>query len=51
MSAKFTHLDLHSEYSLLDGASRVKDIAKGAQRLPASEIKSILTTICLTTHL
>ena len=33
MSAKFTHLHLHSEYSLLDGASRVKDIAKRVKEL------------------
>lgn len=26
----FVHLHLHSEYSLLDGACRIKDIAKAA---------------------
>ena len=33
MSVKFTHLHLHSEYSLLDGASRIKDIAKRVKEL------------------
>lgn len=29
----FTHLHVHTEYSLLDGASRIKDIAKRAKEL------------------
>ena len=29
----FVHLHLHSEYSLLDGACRIKDIAKKAKEL------------------
>ena len=28
----FTHLHVHTEYSLLDGASRIGDIAKAAKR-------------------
>ncbi|HAN09054.1 MAG TPA: DNA polymerase III subunit alpha [Clostridiales bacterium] len=30
---KFTHLHVHTEYSLLDGASRIKDIIKRAKEL------------------
>jgi DNA polymerase III subunit alpha len=28
MVAKFVHLHVHSEYSLLDGAGRIKDLVK-----------------------
>ena len=30
---KFTHLHLHTEYSLLDGACRVKELIKRAKEL------------------
>ncbi len=39
----FTHLHVHSEYSLLDGASRVEDIVKRAKELGQ-------TSIALTDH-
>ena len=29
----FTHLHVHTEYSLLDGASRIKDVVKRAKEL------------------
>jgi len=29
----FTHLHLHTEYSLLDGANRIKELAKGVKQL------------------
>src|SRR3989304_2209738 len=31
MSANFVHLHTHSEYSLLDGASRIKDLVNKAK--------------------
>ena len=31
--SNFVHLHLHSEYSLLDGACRIKDIVKRAAEL------------------
>ena len=45
MSAKpdFVHLHLHTEYSLLDGAIRVKDLFKKVTELGAGEI--LLTSI------
>jgi DNA polymerase III subunit alpha len=33
MSASFVHLHLHTEYSLLDGMIRIKDLAKRAKEL------------------
>ncbi len=33
MSRGFIHLHVHSEYSLLDGASRIEDLAKRAKDL------------------
>ena len=30
MSASFTHLHVHTEYSLLDGAARVGELVKAA---------------------
>ena len=30
--SQFTHLHLHTEYSLLDGANRIKDLAKTLQK-------------------
>ena len=33
MTAEFVHLHVHSQYSLLDGALRVKDLAAGAKKL------------------
>ena len=37
MSAEFVHLHVHSEYSMLDGALRIKDLVKecGALAMPA----------------
>ncbi|MBQ5954975.1 MAG: PHP domain-containing protein, partial [Firmicutes bacterium] len=29
----FTHLHLHTEYSLLDGAARIKDVVSRAKEL------------------
>lgn len=34
----FTHLHLHTEYSLLDGACRIKDVIKEAKRLNQTSI-------------
>lgn len=31
--AKFTHLHLHTEYSLLDGANKIKALAKKVKEL------------------
>ncbi len=33
MSLKFTHLHLHTEYSLLDGANKIKELAKRLKEL------------------
>ncbi len=33
MTSDFVHLHVHSEYSLLDGACRVKDIVRRAKEL------------------
>ena len=33
MTADFVHLHVHSEYSLLDGASRIKDLVQKAVEL------------------
>ena len=37
-NAQFAHLHLHTEYSLLDGANRLKDLAKRAKELGFSAI-------------
>ena len=34
----FVHLHVHSEYSLLDGANRIKDLPKKAKELGMSAI-------------
>ena len=34
----FTHLHVHTEYSLLDGAARIKDLVSRAKELGPSEI-------------
>ena len=34
----FTHLHLHTEYSLLDGANRIKDVVKYAKELGQTSI-------------
>ena len=34
----FTHLHVHSEYSLLDGACRIKDMIKKVKELGQSSI-------------
>lgn len=31
--SKFVHLHIHSEFSLLDGANRIKDLPKRAKEL------------------
>src|SRR5574344_1413663 len=36
--SKFVHLHIHSEYSLLDGANRIKDIPKRAKELGMDSI-------------
>lgn len=43
MAAKFVHLHVHSEYSLLDGAGRIKDLVKRACELE-------MPAIALTDH-
>ena len=35
---KFVHLHIHSEYSLLDGANRIKDLPKRAKELGMDSI-------------
>ena len=39
--SNFTHLHLHTEYSMLDGANRIKDLAK---ELKAQGVKSVAMT-------
>lgn len=38
MSASFTHLHLHTEYSLLDGANRIEDLAKNIKSLGMNSV-------------
>ena len=38
MAAEFTHLHVHSEYSLLDGYSNTKELAKHAAKLGMSSL-------------
>ena len=41
MSAEFVHLHVHSQYSLLDGAVKVKDLVK---RVGAAGMKAVAVT-------
>ena len=43
MAPDFVHLHVHSEYSLLDGAARLKDLVKNAAALG-------MTSLALTDH-
>jgi DNA polymerase-3 subunit alpha len=38
VAADFTHLHVHSEYSLLDGYSKTKELAKYAAKLGMSSL-------------
>nr|WP_086303885.1 PHP domain-containing protein [Campylobacter sp. P0134] len=38
MSLDFTHLHLHTEYSLLDGANKIKTLAKRLKEMKIDKI-------------
>ena len=40
---KFTHLHLHTEYSLLDGANKIKPLAKKVKKMG-------MTSVAMTDH-
>lgn len=45
----FTHLHVHTEYSLLDGSSKIKEITKRAAELGMDSLA--ITTMVLCTEL
>ena len=56
MDCPFVHLHVHTQYSLLDGASRIKELVRRAKELGQTAMamcsclrpaRSITTTICL----
>ena len=42
---EFTHLHVHTEYSLLDGSSKIKEIVKRAKELGMEACKNLLAQI------
>ena len=44
---QFTHLHLHTEYSLLDGANKIKPLAKKIQKLGMTSVAMTDHEICL----
>ena len=42
----FVHLHLHTEYSLLDGACRIKDVAKGQKNSVCIALLLLTTVQC-----
>ena len=43
----FTHLHVHTEYSLLDGAARIKDLVAQAKKLEMNALAITDTASCL----
>ena len=41
----FTHLHLHTEYSLLDGAAKIKDVVKYAKELGMTALDAVLVKL------
>lgn len=44
---EFVHLHLHSEYSLLDGACRIKELVLRVKELDRKQLRSQTMEICL----
>mgnify|MGYP002569081189 CR=1 FL=1 len=42
----FTHLHVHTEYSLLDGAARIGDLVARAKELGMTSLLSHTTALC-----
>ena len=42
---QFTHLHLHTEYSLLDGANKIKALAKKVKCQKLSMVKSVFLSL------
>lgn len=42
----FTHLHVHTEYSLLDGSSKIRELTARAKELEWTAWQSLITALC-----